>query len=388
MTRNAYKAFVCSMVLWTTAMAAPPYFDRWDSFGVASGLPSDKVFCIRATENEVWAGTDQGLARYSDGKWRTYGVRDGLAHQAVLAIAQDPQTGDLWIGTMGGLSRYSAGRFDTFTQFNSGLANNVVNGVTVQNGEVWAATFAGASRYEIAHNRWTIYNETNAPMHEIWCYSVAGDGEKIYLAVWGGGLLEYTPAKDRWKDYRDPDGEMEIVLFRNSGLLTNVVAGVACDSRKRVWVATYFGLNSYDGRRWQNYMDHDSPLASNFINFVATKGEVAWVATDNGLSATDGKDWWTYRRDSDSGKGVVRWEPHDGAAEQFHTETIFPHNYIMGVSFQGENIWLATEGGVARGRSSDGEHARSPLPPEPANVKRTDRDEVGAIGEDRSLKAP
>lgn len=374
------------MTLWMTAPAAPPLYDRWETFGIASGLPSDKVFCIRAMEKEVWAGTDHGLARYSDGQWRTYGVGDGLAHEGVLAIAEDPQTGDLWIGTMGGLSRYSAGRLDTFTQFNSGLANNVVNGVAVQNGEVWAATFAGASRYEIAHNRWTIYDETNTPMHEIWCYSAAGDGEKMYLAVWGGGLLEYTPAKDRWKDYRDPDREMEIDLFRNDGLLIDVVAGVACDSRKRVWVSTYFGLNVYDGRRWQSFMDHDSPLTSNFINFVTTQGEFAWLATDNGLSATDGNNWWTYRRD-DSGKGVVRWTPHNGAVEEIRTETIFPHNYILGANFQAESIWLATEAGVARGRSSHAEGSRVGALIEP-DMKKNESTEAEAAGEARRVTVP
>jgi ligand-binding sensor domain-containing protein len=315
-------------------------------------LPSNKVFCVLAAGAEVWAGTDHGLARYREGGWRAFTPKDGLAHEAVLALAQDGVTGDLWIATMGGLSRYSAGRFDTFTQLSSALANDVVYGVAVHRGEVWAATAAGASRYRVAADRWTIYNETNAPMHENWCYSVTGVADKIYLAVWGGGLLEYHLERDLWKHYRDPDGQMEIDLFRDDGLASDVVAGVTVDEAGRVWVATYFGLSSYDGRKWRNFMDHDSPLISNFIHFVCAHGKFCWIATDNGLNASDRQEWWRYQRDQATGGGTIGWRPAQDAAEDFKTATIFPHNYVLGITFQGEDIWLATEKGVARGRLS------------------------------------
>ena len=312
--------------------AAPPPYDAWETFTTADGLPSDKTMCVLATEEDVWVGTDHGLARYRDGSWTTFTRADGLAHDAVLALARDPDTGDVWIATMGGLTRYSAGRFDTFTQLDSGLANDVVYGVTVHRGAVWAATAAGTSRYEIGPDRWTIYDETNTPMHEIWCYSAAAGGDRVYVAVWGGGLLEYQVDRDHWKDYRDPDGEMEIDLFRDDGLVHDVLSGVTVDDRERVWVATYFGLSRYDGRRWRSFLDHDSPLASNFINFVRARGETCWIATDDGLNACDPRGWWTYRRDPETGGGVVTWQPDEGPAAEYRTETGPAHNYILGVS--------------------------------------------------------
>jgi ligand-binding sensor domain-containing protein len=332
--------------------AAPTYYDNWETFSTADGLPSDKVMCVMATEENVWVGTDRGLVRYSDGRWTTYTQEDGLAHDAVMALAADVETGDLWIATMGGMNRYSAGRFDTYNQFNSGLANNVVYGVAAHRGEIWAATAAGTSRYEIAADRWSIYDETNTSMHEIWCYSVTGWKDNIYVAVWGGGLLEYQLERDRWKSYRDPDNEMEIDLFRDDGLVHDVVASVTVDDKNRVWVGTYFGLSSYDGRKWRNFMDHDSPLISNFINFVKAHHGFCWIGTDNGLNASDRETWWSYRIDPDSGKGLVTWHSRDGAEERLTTETIFPHNYILGICFQGDDIWVATEKGVARGKLS------------------------------------
>ena len=358
---------VLTLAAPAAAADAPPHYDRWETFGVGDGLASDKALCILAAGEVVWVGTDAGLSRYAGGEWRTFTTEAGLPHDAVLALAEDSGTGDVWIGTLGGLGRYSAGRFERFTQLNSGLVNNVIYGVTAHRGEVWSATAAGTSRFELAADRWTIYDETNTPMHEIWCYGVAGNKDRVYLAIWGAGLLEYDMPNDRWKRYHDPDGEMEIDLFRNDGLIHDVVSGVTVDARDIVWVATYFGLSSYDGRKWRNFMDHDSPLLSNFINFCVARGEFCWIATDTGLNATDRERWWSYSIDEDSGEGVVVWS--DGGEETVHRpDTFFPHNYVLGVSFQGSDIWVSTEEGIARG-SLAGERAQAGAVPAGAGAR-------------------
>jgi len=342
-------AVLALMIAAMPAVAqSPPHYDHWESFGAADGLAGDKALCILATEDAVWVGTDKGLSRYRAGAWTTFKREDGLPHDAVMALAEDPETGDLWIGTLGGLGRFSAGRFQSFTQFNSGLVNNVVYGVAAHRGEIWSATAAGTSRLQLAEDRWSIYDETNTSMHEIWCYSVAGHKDRVYVAVWGAGLLEYDMTGDRWKRYHDPDGELEIDLFRDDGLVHDVVSGVTVDDRDRVWVATYFGLSSYDGRKWRSYMDHDSPLLSNFINFVVAHGDYCWIATDKGINATDREHWWSYRIDGDTGAGVATWSDENGETV-YRPTTFFPHNYALGISFEGDDIWVATEMGIARG---------------------------------------
>lgn len=334
------------------ALAVPPHYDRWESFGVDDGLPSDKVFCVLATDDGVWAGTDKGLALYRDGVWKSFGVEDGLTHPGVLCLAEDPDSGEIWIGTMGGVSRWSAGRFVNYHQIDSGLANDVVYGITVHRGEVWMATAAGTSRFRIGEDQWWIYDETNAPMHEIWCYSVAGKGDRMYVGVWGGGLLEWQYDKQRWQRYQDPDKEMEIDLFVDDGLVHDIVTGVSIDDLDRVWVATYFGLSSYDGRKWVSALDHDTPLLSNFINFARAEGEFCWFATDQGLSAWDRENWWNYFIDPESGKPLCSWYPAGGEAETIELDSLFPHNYILGIDFHEGEIWVSTEAGLAHGTIS------------------------------------
>jgi len=100
--------------------AAPPIpvVMRFENFGEKDGLPSHKVHSIlKAGDGRLWLGTNDGLCvREADGRFRTYGTKDGLSHGTVLGIAEDPRTGDLWLATLQGLSRFSGGHFTVFTQ--------------------------------------------------------------------------------------------------------------------------------------------------------------------------------------------------------------------------------------------------------------------------------
>ena len=180
----------CLFVLTVTMAAAPanmPQF-RWENFTTANGLPDNHVFCVLVDGDRVWVGTENGLGVYEGGKWKIFRPADGLAHRVVLSLALDKRTGDLWAGTMGGLSRISAGRIDTFSQLNSGLANDIVYGVGVQGDYLWAATAAGASRLNTRTSQWSIFNERNTPMYEIWTYAVSAGEDKVYYAVLGRRL--------------------------------------------------------------------------------------------------------------------------------------------------------------------------------------------------------
>jgi len=85
---------------------AMPRF-RFENFTTANGLPDNHVFSVLVDGDRIWAGTENGLAVYENGTWKTYTTADGLAHRAVLSLALDKRTGDVWAGTMGGLSRVS-----------------------------------------------------------------------------------------------------------------------------------------------------------------------------------------------------------------------------------------------------------------------------------------
>lgn len=350
---------------------------HWENFTTADGLPDNHVFCVLVDGDRIWAGTDNGLGLYEEGAWKVFrptnsqpsrqqnlasekGLeRQGIAHQAVLSLALDPRTGDVWAGTMGGLSRISAGRIDNYTQLNSGLSNNIVYGVGVQGDFVWTATAAGASRLNTRTGQWSLFNNRNTPMYEIWTYAVSPAEDKTYYAVWGGGVLEYDVRTERWKDYNDPDGENEIVLMKDQGLIHEITTSVSYVDTI-LWVATYFGASRYDGRYWHNFLTKDSGLPSNFLNQVkAVDANRAWFSTDKGLAYYDGTNWAVYRPALDTHKPEMLVRDAAAIVRKIAVQSAPAHNYILGVDFQGEDIWVATARGLSHGIRETG-HAETP----------------------------
>jgi ligand-binding sensor domain-containing protein len=327
---------------------AVPYF-RFENFTTANGLPDNHVFSVLVDGDRVWAGTENGLAVYEGGAWKTFTTADGLAHRAVLSLALDKRTGDVWAGTMAGLSRISGGRIDTYTQLNSGLSNDVVYGVSVEGENVWVATAAGACRLDLRTAQWSLYNERNTPMNEIWVYGVNATPTKVYFAVWGSGLLEYDQKTGRWDKYDDPDGETEMVLFKDQGLIHEIVTSVSYVDNI-VWAATYFGDSRYDGRYWHNFLTKDSGLPSNFTNFVkGLDANHAWFGTDKGLAYYDGVNWAVYRPSLKDGAPEMTVRDAEGKVTNIPVTTAPAHNYVLGLDVQGDDIWVATAKGLSHG---------------------------------------
>ena len=330
-----------------TGKSSMPIYGNWEHFTTADGLPDDKAYCVRVDGDRVWVGTKEGLAMYEDGIWQTFDVEDGLAHPGVLSIDVSELTGDVWIGTFGGLNRYSGGEFETFNQFNSGLPNDVIYSIACHDKDVWVATGGGAGRYDTYSERWDIYTERNAPMHEPWTYGVCTGGDRIYIAAWGGGVIEYNTANGQFRDYTDPDGEMELDLFPDDGLVHDITTGVTF-SEDILWTGTYFGLSRYDGTQWKGYFDHDSGLASNFINFLKARENVVFICTDKGLSSFDGQTWVTYQKNENNKSGKIVTDNDQQHTEQAVSSSI-SHNFVIGVDFQDDMVWIATSKGVSRG---------------------------------------
>ena len=361
--RLAIPLCMALSVLATTAIAAqavpaqpqlapaPPSMPmyRFENFTTANGLPNNHVFCVLVDGDRIWAGTEDGLALYENHTWKTYNTRDGLAHRAVLSLALDKRTGDVWAGTMAGLSRISGGRIDSFTQLNSGLSNDVVYGVSVEGENVWVATAAGACKLNLRTSQWALYNERNTPMNEIWVYGVSATPTQVYYGVWGSGVLEYDQKTGRWDKYDDPDGENEMVLFKDQGLIHEIVTSVSYVDNI-LWAATYFGDSRYDGRYWHNFLTKDSGLPSNFTNTLkGVDATHAWFGTDKGLAYYDGVNWAVYRPSLKDGKPEMTVRNAAGNITAIPVTTAPAHNYVLGIDFQGDDIWVATAKGLSHG---------------------------------------
>jgi ligand-binding sensor domain-containing protein len=333
----------------------PFVYTEWEHYTVKEGLPNNHIFAVKTYGDNIWVGTEGGLARVNKktGQIKSWTEEDGLPWRVVSAIDVNHRTGEIWLGLFGGgVARFSAGRFDHFHQMNSGVVNDVVYGIAIENDNVWVATTAGASRFNTVSGEWTIYTEKNAPMEEIWNYSACyGDG-KVYLGVWGSGVLEFDIKTERWKDYLDPDGEMEIDLYRDDGIVHVITTGVSYIDEV-LWVSSYFGMCRYDGRHWRGYYAHETGLPSDFGNAVKGKSaNEAWFGTDKGIGVCadfETDTWVTYTIDGDTKRGKAVVSREKKILKKIDMEKSITHNHVLWIEFDGDDAWVGTSKGLARG---------------------------------------
>jgi len=325
-----------------------PLVERFENFTMKDGLPTHKVHCVlKASDGKLWVGTYEGVLVREDGQFRRIGTEDGLSHRLVMCMVEDTHTGDLWIGTMRGLNRYSAGRITTYTQTSSGLPNNVVYGLDILDDTLWVATAAGLGALNLKTGSWSIYDHNNTVMHEPWVYAVKGAKDRVFVGVWGGGILEYELAKGIFKEHRDPDRDFHFDLFPDDGPVNDITSWIAWEEGL-LWQGTYFGLSRYDGSRWRTWQEKKAPLVSNFINFIWARGRVAWVGTDRGVSVTDGDTWVNYLT-SEKGDGLVEIVRPGQPLETRTMSTKLPNDFVLGIWVNEAEAWFATSNGLGHG---------------------------------------
>lgn len=325
-----------------------PIIERFENLRLDDGLPSHKIHgVLKAADGRLWVGTWDGLLVREDGKFRKYGPAEGLTHKMVLSMSEDPKTGDMWVGTMRGLNRVSAGRVKPYLQTDSGLPNNVVYGVDVVGEQVWAATAAGTGALNLKTGEWKIYDHRNAAMHEPWCYSIKGSAGKVFIGVWGGGIVEHDPVAGTFKEYRDPDADFHYDLVPDDGPINDITSWLAIEDGV-LWQTTYFGCSRYDGRSWKTWTEGKSPLPSNFTQFVWSHRKVGWIGSDRGLSVTDGKVWVNYLV-AEKGEGVVEVHRPGRSMERYTTTTALANAFVLGIYVDDTEAWMATSDGLSRG---------------------------------------
>src|SRR5258706_6982674 len=85
---------------------APMKKGRWRSFGVTDGLPNNHVRCLWPdVDGALWVGTVDGVARFDGQEFTRWDVPASLLDTTVYDFRRDPQ-GALWACTSRGMVRF------------------------------------------------------------------------------------------------------------------------------------------------------------------------------------------------------------------------------------------------------------------------------------------
>ena len=260
-------------------------------------------------EGRLWIGTREGLVLYEGGVFSRLTEVDGLPHDYVRTLLVD-RRGDLWIGTYGGgVARWSEGRIKTFG-VERGLESSIARALHEDaRGVLWVGTAGGLFRLE--DDVFVAAGEEAGLLGES-IRAIAEDAEGIlWVATDGGRLLEGREGLFRNSDvslgagdrhlsalYRDHHdilwmgtqgaglvrihhGEVSR-LTEEQGLAHDAVGSFYEDGSGGLWVGTRGGLNRLSTPRILSLTESEG-LSGNFSRTILEdrQGNL-WIGSDDG----------------------------------------------------------------------------------------------------------
>jgi len=265
----------------------------------------------------LWAGTDDGMViRYRDGRFRTYGRRDGLPFAAAHDVDDDAQ-GHLWIAWGASLTRLDGERFISYgpEHFSPQVLTHA--GV-VRTGETptyprrwWGQDAAGV--HVLVSGRVHTYGYDTVLPRETEVTGVDVDANRTaWMHTSGSGLVRIGNDGKRAVIAREalpPGGTIRILMEDRDGFLwvvardytlhrikdrtrsaIQIPAGVALEDREgSLWFGTVSGLFRLR-RTTVTVQGEREGLSSNFVySILQARGGAIWIGTwGGGLNRSEG----------------------------------------------------------------------------------------------------
>jgi ligand-binding sensor domain-containing protein len=200
----------------------------------------------------------------------------------------------IWIGTIsGGLFQFDGTLWTNYTEFNSGLLDNLVRGIEIdQSNNIWCATTEGIALFDRTNwFNWTIASH-GLLTNNITSIGIGQQNEK-YIATINGGL-----------DYFTPDNQLTIHSIVESGLPDNSALDIDIDANGKPWYATpAAGLvtDLGNGGPWDRFNLSNSPIPTNGLTCLAIDpiDQRIFMGTElYGIVIKKGDIWFNYSMDN------------------------------------------------------------------------------------------
>lgn len=275
--------------VWATARGDPGIrrYDgsEWSSHTRDDGLPHNEVLSLAVADGVLWAGTDQGLARFAGGEWTAFD--DELPHSRVTSVATAAD-GAVWAvtgeggGPSGGLARLADGEWTVWNRYEDFSDGRILDVATGADGGVWLMLedVAAADEHEFGGHRllrrdgdgWVVVADNDAlPRGELVAFTVDAGG-----APWAG----FRRRSDE-RSYETVVGRFDgqawtIEVAENE--LPGTAQGLTADGRGRVWAATTAGVARLTEGRWRLSVTGEGP-ASNALASLAVRDGTVWAGS-------------------------------------------------------------------------------------------------------------
>ncbi len=272
---------------------------------------SDALALLEDPEGNLWVGTGNGLWRFREPKFPTWGEPEGLPGRVAWTIAPRGR-GGLWVGSDGGLSIFADDRFQTLAA-PSGFERFRVRSVLEDGGDVFVGT-QGAGMYRfnsitlkmapridgiLGHS---VYALCKDRLGQVW----VGTDEGLFIINHGSaapatGRLGITGKTTVRIIHEDAAGRMWIAtetdglfllgqsavrrLTTADGLPHDWITAIHEDERGVMWLGTANGLALWRNGSILSLAGFGSPLNDFVAAVLEDDTHRLWISQSHGLAA-------------------------------------------------------------------------------------------------------
>jgi ligand-binding sensor domain-containing protein len=328
---------------------------NFNQVSLKEGLPQSQAFAITFDSFErAWIGTQGGgLCIYDGSVFKYITKNDSLISNRIFCIKKNEK--EIWIGQRGGVSVYSEnGKWRG--NYRLDFASQIINDICFNNDQTLLATDAGL--YVVRNNQITKYTD-NSNLTEANCQSFFTDEtEQVWVCTSDGMLNLNDPFNKINKARGLPVNEVNCAfLFNGSWLIGTYGSGlVIYDKNHGIYQPDYLEFLSEEIITALNIFENKEIWIGTQNNGVYVLNTETLVSknyrTENGLAnnhiRTIVADRWNNIWIGTSGGGISIFQ--NSPFIKYSTESGLNGNYIYAVLNDDQNnLWLGTEGtGVMR----------------------------------------
>ena len=249
------------------------------------------------------------------------GEGPGDEYSCLTSICRDAERLCTWVGSDGNglFCVWDNGRTDNFNSTGSGLTNDSIMGVTVDNhGTLWIATYLdGIFSYSPSRGFRRFADNDGVGTEKVFCLAYDQEEDLLYAGTHGNGVVVIDPVREK-------------VVRTLPDELNKWINTLYFDRSRTLWIGSYGGHWCYspdDGQLFRADLKDRAVMRSRVYAFEECKDGTVWIGT---------------------GEGLVRYSPSDGETKVYTKAEGLSSNMISGILEADDgSLWVSTSYGLS-----------------------------------------